>query len=319
MQDVDCATTYLLVIEHREALELLDLLELFFRQVFLDLTSDARLLERQIQAPVIDARLGVLARRHSVEHHLVQLFTIHNDWEKVRLTLRLGLRLLEVHEARKTRPPELPVRDRIVRPSVFSAALQLIIAARRHIRGERRRIIRTRFDENHLQVRLRESKPHARRLKRQKPAQRAVQEKLRPQVQKRSREQRDADENSPDSVIPRHDHHVIIARRVRRRDAFTASRALHSRHHRRRRDNRTRTRRRQRRQSLIDRDGRLLMRHHHVNRRRSLRDDAATGRHARDGRHTSRRHHRIRRRRVRGHVRPSVACQCDAHNSSKFD
>ena len=308
MQDVDCATTYLLVIEYREALELLDLLELFFRQVFLDLTPDARLLERQIQAPVIDARLGVLARRHSVEHHLVQLFTIHNDWEKVRLTLRLGLRLLEVHEARKSRPPELPVRDRIVRPSVFSAALQLVIAARRHIRGERRRSIRTRCDENHLQVRLRESKPHARRLKRQKPAQRAVQEKLRPQVQKRSREQRDADENSPDSVIPRYDHHVIIARRVRRRDAFTASRALRLHHRRSRRlrdDDRTRTRRR--RQSMIDRDGRLLMRHHHVNRRRSLRDDAATGRHARDGRHVRRRqHHRRIRRRLRRRSRSRV-------------
>ena len=142
----------------------------------------------------------------------------------MRLSIALCLRLLKVHQARKSRPPELPIRDGVVRPAILPAALQFIIAARRHVRRQRRRVIRPRFDEHHLQIRSREPKSHARRLKREKSAQDAVHQELRPEVQRRSREQRDAEQHAADAVVPRHDHDVVIERRRARRDARARAR-----------------------------------------------------------------------------------------------
>mmetsp|Transcript_1450 Transcript_1450/g.3737 ORF Transcript_1450/g.3737 Transcript_1450/m.3737 type:complete len:302 (+) Transcript_1450:463-1368(+) len=72
------------------------------------------------EGPLADllVRVARLALAAPLLHHVVKLLPVHDDWEEVDLALGLGLRFLEVDEAREARPPKLPVHEGIVLPAV---------------------------------------------------------------------------------------------------------------------------------------------------------------------------------------------------------
>mmetsp|Transcript_22794 Transcript_22794/g.49973 ORF Transcript_22794/g.49973 Transcript_22794/m.49973 type:complete len:226 (+) Transcript_22794:306-983(+) len=124
------------------------------------------------------------------------------------LTIRLGVGLLVINKHGETRPPELPVGDRVQGPGVLTPTLELVVPASVHASSHGLLVTSEGLDKDHLKVGLGETEANPRSLEGKKSSQEGVQEELGPQVKARSQQDRHSKQDPSDAVIGRHHHDV---------------------------------------------------------------------------------------------------------------